>query len=141
MMGTDELFPDAIEHSATPAPRRALGIAAFLLGLLALLGDLLGIVVAVVTLARAATHGDQTLSNVDNSLGAVIGVIVLELVVFIGGIVCGLLALVFGILAAIRRRGRVLGAFGAVFGLFVLITHLVLAIVISSSGNVPGVTA
>jgi hypothetical protein len=155
--GTDELFPGATEHPGVAAPvgtpppgavapvsppiRRGLGVSALILGILAVLGDLIGIVVAFIALAGAVTHVGETLSNVDNSLGAFLGVIVLEFVVFGGGILFGLLAVVLGIIAAIRRRGRAAGIVGIVLGALVLLSHLGLAIVIGTSGNVPGVTS
>ncbi len=93
------------------------------------------------TLLGAVTHIGQTLTNVDNSLGAFLGVIILEFLVFFGGILFAVLAVTLGIVAAVRNRGRVLGVFGVIFGLAVLVTHIVLGISIASSGNVPGVTS
>jgi hypothetical protein len=158
MPGTDDLFPDAaqVPGAAVPPPppvgwtaapatvaprRRGIGAAAFILGLLAILGDVVGILVALFTLLGAITNLDETLSNIDNSLGAVLGVIILEFLVFFGGILFALLAVILGIVAAVRNRGRVLGIFGVIFGIAVLATRLVLGITIANSGNVPGVTS
>ncbi|MDP9027369.1 MAG: prominin family protein [Actinomycetota bacterium] len=152
MSGTDELFPDATQHpgvavspavggeSAPLRRRRALGVAALILSLLAVLGDLIGIVVAFVALAGAVTSVGDTLNNVDNSLGTFIGVIVLEFAVYIGGVVFGLLAIVLGLIAAVGRRGCAAGIIGVVLGTIVVVTHVVLGLVIGSSGSVPGVT-
>jgi len=165
MSGTDDLFPDATplpgavvpppaSPFAEPAPgapvgavaqaaaprRRGIGAAAFVLGLLAILGDLIGFIVAIFTLLGAVTHLGQTLTNVDNSLGAFLGVIILEYLVFFGGILFAVLAVILGIVAAVRNRGRVLGVFGVIFGLAVLATHIALAITVATSNNVPGVT-
>lgn len=112
-----------------------------MLGLLAIFGDLVGIVVALFTLLGAVTHLGQTLTNVDNSLGAFLGVIILEFLVFFGGILFAALAVILGIVAAVRNRGRVLGIVGVIFGLAVLATHVALGISIAASGNVPGVTS
>jgi hypothetical protein len=167
MSGTDDLFPDATPlpgAAVPPAPpvaggpaadasgpatvasavaprRRGIGAAAFVLGLLAILGDLIGVTVALFTLLGAVTNLGQTLTNVDNSLGAFLGVIILEFVVFFGGILFAVLAVILGIVAAARNRGRVLGVFGVIFGLAVLVTHIVLGITVATSGNVPGVTS
>jgi hypothetical protein len=161
MSGTDDLFPDATEHPAaavpaTPTPaapgtvmvpaapvrRRGIGVAAFVLGLLALLGDVIGIIIAVVTFASAITDIGTELSNVDDSLGSLLGVIVVEFIFFFGGIIFGLLALILGIVAAVRNRGRVLGVFGVIFGLVILLSHIGLLIAVATSGgNVPGVTS
>lgn len=157
MSGTDDLFPDAAQlpgaavppTSPTPAAsapvaaprRRGIGSAAFVLGLLAILGDILGVVVALFTLLGSVTHLGETLSNVDNSLGAFLGVIILEFIVYFGGILFALLAVILGIVAAVRNRGRVLGVFGVIFGIAVLAVHVTLAITIATSGNVPGVTS
>lgn len=159
MSGTDELFPEATPvpgaivpppppqapaepaAAATSAPRRrGIGAAAFVLGLMAILGDLIGIVVALFTLLGAVTHPGQTLTNVDSSLGAFLGVIILEFLVFFAGIVFAVLAVILGIVAAVRNRGRVLGIFGVIFGIVVLVTHTALGIAATTSGNVPGVT-
>jgi len=160
MSGTDDLFPDAEQlpgaavppaPPAAPAPsaappteaprRRGIGTAAFILGLLAILGDIVGIAIALFTLLGAVTNLGQTLTNVDNSLGAFLGVIILEFLVFFGGILFAVLAVILGIVAAVRNRGRVLGVFGVIFGIAVLAAHTVLGITIASSGNVPGVTS
>jgi hypothetical protein len=165
MSGTDDLFPDAtpLPGAAVPPPppgltepaaagsaaasadaphRRGIGVAAFVLGLLAILGDLIGVTVAFFTLLGAVGNIGATLTNVDNSLGAILGVVILEFLVFFGGIVFAALAVILGIVAAARNRGRVLGVFGVIFGLVVLVTHLVLGISIAtSSGNVPGLTS
>jgi len=162
MPGTDDLFPDAtpLPGVAVPPPppvaaqpgagapgaaagvprRRGIGAAAFVLGLLAILGDLIGLIVAFFTLLGAVTHLGQTLTNVDNSLGAFLGVIILEFIVFFGGILFALLAVILGIVATVRNRGRVLGIFGVIFGLVVLVTNVSFGIFIATSGNVPGVT-
>lgn len=160
MSGTDDLFPGAakLPGAAVPPPppatrvpssasqsgaprRRGIGTAAFILGLLAVLGDVVGILIALFTLLGAVTNLGQTLTNVDNSLGAVLGVIILEFLVFFGGILFAVLAVILGIVAGVRNRGRVLGIFGVIFGAVVLATHLVLGISIATSGNVPGVTS
>ena len=166
MSGTEDLFPDAtpLPGAAVPPPppmqdgsaaavpgaasapavamppRRGIGVAAFVLGLLAILGDLIGIVVALFSVLGAVTNLDQTLTNVDGSLGAFLGVIILEFIVFFGGILFAALALILGIVAAVRNRGRVLGIFGAIFAVGVLIAHIALYVTISTSGNVPGLT-
>ena len=163
MSGTDELFPDAAKlpgaavppappvapdgqalvaaQPAEPRRRRGIGTAAFILGLLAILGDIVGIAIALFTLLGAVTNLGETLSNVDNSLGAFLGVIILEFLVFFGGILFAVLAVILGIVAAVRNRGRVLGVFGVIFGVLVLAAHVVLGITVATSGNVPGVTS
>lgn len=171
MSGTDDLFPDATPlpgAAVPPAPpvydgpaagpaagpasspgaaavaaprRRGMGAAAFVLGLLAILGDLIGLAVAFFTLLGSVTHLGETLSNVDNSLGAFLGVIILEFIVFFGGILFAVLALILGLVAAVRNRGRVLGIFGMIFAIGVLLAHIAFYVAISTSGNVPGVTS
>ena len=164
MSGTDDLFPDAtpLPGAAVPPPppgavepgdaalgsapvvaprRRGVGAAAFVLGLLAILGDLIGIVVGLFTVLGAVTNIGDTIANVDNSLGAFLGVIILEFIVFFGGILFAALAVILGIVATVRNRGRVLGIFGVIFGLVVLIGHIALWISIAMSGNVPGLTS
>jgi len=112
------------------------------LGLLAILGDLIGVAIALFALMGALGNVGQILStNIDNSLGALLGVVVVELIVFFGGILFGGLAVILGIVAAARNRGRVLGVFGVIFGLVVLLSHVALWISTAMSGNVPGVTS
>ena len=166
MSGTDDLFPDAtpLPGAAVPpappvydgsaglatgpgatatavaAPRRGIGAAAFVLGLLAILGDLIGLAVAFFTLLGSLSNLGETVTNVDNSLGAFLGVIILEFIVFFGGILFAVLALILGLVAAVRNRGRVLGIFGAIFAIGVLIAHIAFYVAVTTSGNVPGVT-
>jgi hypothetical protein len=159
MSGTDDLFPDATQHPGAVVPppppvastpdaptvaprRRGVGAAAFVLGLLAIVGDFIGIVVALFSLLGAITDLPAEVANVDNSLGALLGVIILEIGIFFAGILFALLAVILGIVAAARNRGRVLGIFGVIFGILVLATHLILGIsVATSGGNLPGVTS
>jgi hypothetical protein len=166
MSGTDDLFPDAEQHpgalvppappSAAPSPsaapppsaapaapprRRGIGASAFVLGLLAILGDLIGFIVALFTLLGAVTDLRGTFTNIDGSLGAVLGVIILEMIIFFGGILFALLAVILGIVAAARNRGRVLGIFGVIFGIGVLAVHLMILITVATSNNVPGLTS
>jgi hypothetical protein len=164
MAGTDELFPDAVRlpGAAVPPPpppgaaasgygsmaprpqvrrRRGLGVAAFVLGLLAVVGDLIGIAVALFTVLNAVTHLGRTVTNIDDSLGSILGVVVLEFLVFFGGIVFAVIAVILGIIAVVNNRGRVLGIFGLIFGIGVLVAHLMLGMSIAGSGNVPGLTS
>lgn len=161
MSGTDDLFPDAEQHPgalvppappstpatspsaappAAPPRRRGIGTAAFVLGLLAVFGDLIGVIVAFFTLLGAVTDLRGTFTNIDGSLGAVLGVVILEVIFFFGGILFGLLAVILGLVAAIRNRGRVLGVFGVIFGLGVLVVHVMILITVTTSNNVPGLT-
>ncbi len=112
-----------------------------MLGLLAILGDLIGLIVAFFTVLGAIGNLGQILTtNVDNSLGAFLGVVILAFIVFFGGILFAALAVILGIVAVVRNRGRVLGIFGVIFGLVVLVSHIAFGIYVTTQGNVPGVT-
>jgi hypothetical protein len=151
--GTDALFPGATAHPAaavptapapavvtsTPVapsgPRRGIGVAAFVLGLLAMLGDLIAIVLAFIALAGAISNLGATLDDPAHSLGSAIGVLIIIAIAFFGGMLFALLAVILGLVAAIRNRGRVLGVFGVIFGLLILIGHIGVIIAAATSGN------
>jgi hypothetical protein len=135
MSGTDEQpvpVPSAVEPVAPAAPaapvavkpRRGLGAASFILGLLAILGDLIAMVLAVVAFAGAITNIGGVLNDPTRSLGSAIGVVIVAAIAVFGGLLFALLAVILGLVAAIRNRGRVLGVFGIIFGLLILIGHI-----------------
>jgi len=104
--------------------RRGLGAASFILGLLAILGDLAALVIGLIAVAGALTNFSSVLTDPTGSLGSALGVIVIAAVAVFGGLLFALLAVILGLVAAIRNRGRVLGVFGIIFGLIILIGHV-----------------
>ena len=119
--------PPASPIAAAPVavrPRRGLGAASFILGLLAILGDLAALVIGLIAVAGALTNFSSVLTDPTGSLGSALGVIVIAAVAVFGGLLFALLAVILGLVAAIRNRGRVLGVFGIIFGLIILIGHI-----------------
>jgi len=78
----------------------------------------------VVAFAGAITNIGGVLNNPTGSLGSAIGVLIVGAVAVFGGLLFALLAVILGLVAAIRNRGRVLGVFGIIFGLLILIGHI-----------------
>ncbi len=134
MSGTDELFPDATAHPGidippgadadAPVRSRRLGLVAWALGALAFVANVGGIATALaVILAVANNSGDPGASpdigpNID-------WVIPYERAVVTAGIVLGIAAVVLGVTAARRRRGRGFGILGAILGGLAVATDLV----------------
>jgi hypothetical protein len=114
------------------------GVASLLLSLLAVLADIAIFVFAVVTVVSLFSNFDLATfewGTIVASLGAaaIIGVIG-----FFGGIALALLALLIGIIAIAKNRGRVAGVFGVIFSILVLITHGSIALGIAQSGEAIG---
>jgi hypothetical protein len=107
----------------------ALGIFALILGLIAFLGDIGVLVFAVIQIAAFA----QTLdfSTGLTGLAAFAG---LALLAFWVGIAVAALAVLLGLIAAIKNRGRAAGIVGLIFGLLVLITHISIGLSILGAG-------
>jgi len=138
MSGTDEqpvpVHPEPAVPAAPPAavvappvaakPRRGLGAASFILGLLAIFGDLIALVLGLIAFAGAITNIGGVLNDPTGSLGSAIGVIIVVAIAVFGGLLFALLAVILGLVAAIRNRGRVLGVFGIIFGLLILLGHI-----------------
>jgi hypothetical protein len=114
------------------------GVASLLLSLLAVLADIAIFVFAVVTVVTLFSNFDFASfewGSIVASLGAAALVVVIG---FFGGIVLALLALLLGIIAIAKNRGRVAGVFGVIFSILVLITHGSVALGIAQSGEAIG---
>ena len=116
--------PAAVVAPVEVKPRRGVGAAAFILGLLAILGDFVALIVGLIAFAGAITNLGGVLNDPTGSLGSAIGVVVIAAIAVLGGLLFALLAVILGLVAAIRNRGRVLGVFGIIFGLLILIGHI-----------------
>lgn len=134
MAGLDELFPDAAERPGValppappgePAGSRRLGIVALILGAFALVSEL-----------GALLTGIAVFASILGSLGAGIGadgldwVVGYELGSAIAGLLLGIGAVVIGVLAVRRRRGRSFGVAGAILGGAALVFELVLGVLL-----------
>ena len=107
----------------------ALGIFALILGLLAFLADVGVLVFAIVQIAAFAQTFDFS-----SGLTALAGFAALALLAFWVGIVVAGLAVLLGLIAAIKNRGRAAGIVGLIFGLLVLITHVSIGLSILGAG-------
>jgi len=134
MTGLDELFPDAAERpgvalpaapQAEPRGSRRLGIFALALGLFAIVCQL-----------GAVLTGVAVFVAILGSLGAGSGadgldwVVAYELDSAILGLLLGIGAVVFGVLAARRHHGRRLGVAGAILGGSALAVDLVIGVLL-----------
>jgi len=125
--------------SAPPVRKSgALGAFALILGLIAILGDLTVIVIAIVQIVNLFSNFDVSLIFTASGLTALAGFLAIAFIVFWGGIVVAALAVLLGFIAAIKNRGRVAAIFGIVFGILVLITHI--GIGLSSLGAGSGIS-
>jgi hypothetical protein len=136
----------ATPAAATPAPvvveaarpkGKGLGVFALILGLLAFIGDivLLGIAIAgAVGVSQQVQGGTFDLTTLLAGLG---GFIFIAAIGLFGGLLVAFLAALLGIIAGVKNRGRAAGITGAILGILVLFTHLsVLVTILSSAGAI-----
>ena len=120
---------------ANPPKGKGLGVFALVLGLLAFIGDIVLLVVAVigaVGLASSVSNGNFDLSTLLIGLGGFVFIAFISLIV---GLIVAVLAILLGIIAAVKNRGRAQGIVGAVFGFLVLFTHGSVLATILGSGD------
>jgi hypothetical protein len=113
----------AVAVPTNPPKGKGLGVFALVLGLLAFLGDIVLIIIAIVGavgLAQSVSGGTFDISTLLLGLG---GFIFIAFIALIVGLIVAALAILLGIIAAVKNRGRAAGITGAVFGLLVLFTH------------------
>ncbi|MEO8095169.1 MAG: hypothetical protein ABI632_09560 [Pseudolysinimonas sp.] len=128
---------DVVPVAAEMAPRKShgLGIFALLLGLLAFFADIALIVFAIVQVAAIANNFDISTFNPQTILLGLAGYAAIALIAFFVGFGVAVLAILLGIIAAVKNRGRAAGIFGAIFGLLVLASHLIVLGTIAGSGS------
>jgi len=134
MTGLDELFPDAAERpgvalpaapQAEPRGSRRLGIFALALGLFAIVSQVGAVLTAIVVFVSLLS-----------SLGAGLGpegldwVTGYERLSAILGLLLAIGAVVVGVLAARRHRGRRFGVAGAILGGSALLVDLVIGVLL-----------
>ena len=96
---------------------RGLGVTAFVLGIIAVLMAATGLVVAAVAFADPGSSGTPS----DQNYGAAAIVLVIDGALLLVGAPVTLLAIILGIVAAVRRRGRVFGVVGIILGAIPLV--------------------
>ncbi|MEO8263015.1 MAG: hypothetical protein ABI566_10645, partial [Pseudolysinimonas sp.] len=105
--------PVVVTETARPKSK-ALGVFALILGLIGFIGDivLLGIGIAgAVGIAQSVSGGTFDVTTILLGLG---GFIFIAFIALIAGVVVGALAVLLGLIAAIKNRGRAAGIFGVV---------------------------
>lgn len=120
------------------APKKksgALGGFALVLAILAVLGDLVVLIIGVVSLASAFNGLDLSTFEFGPIVAALGAFAVIAVFAFFGGMILAALALLLGLIAAIKGRGRVAGIFAIIFSLLVLITHGSLALTLAQAGD------
>ena len=124
--------------TAAEAPtrkRRGLGITSLVLAILAVLGDLITIVVAITSFASF----DQDLTTAFGLLAVFLSVGAIAL---IGGLILAGIALILAIIALIIDHGRLPATFGLILSLGVVVSHLAVILPIALGvANLPGLTA
>jgi hypothetical protein len=118
-----------------PARGKGLGRFALILGLLAFVGDIVLVVIALV--GAASAFSSITGGNFDFTT-IIAGLAGFAAIAFIGfwvGLGVAALAVLFGLIAAITNRGRAAGIVGLILGILVLISHIGLLATIAGSGD------
>jgi hypothetical protein len=113
----------------------ALGGFALILSILAILGDLVVIIFGVVTLVSAVNGFDLQKFEFGGIIAALGAFAAVAVFAFFGGLILAVLALLLGLIAAIKGRGRVAGVFAIIFSILVLITHGSVALAIAQTGD------
>jgi hypothetical protein len=118
-----------------PRKSRGLGIFALILGLGAFIADIVIIIIGVVGAIGAFSSVSGGNLDFTSILAGLAGFAFIAFIAFWVGIVVAALAMLLGIIAAVKNRGRVAGVFGAIFGLFVLISHIGILTTVLGSGD------
>lgn len=130
----------ATEVEVVPVKKKsgALGGFALVLAILAILADIVVVIVGVVLVFNAFSNFDM--SNFDLSgltpIFAALGIFGgIAIFAFFGGLIVGALALLLGLIAAIKGRGRVAGVFAIILSILVLFTHGSIALAFAQTGD------
>lgn len=143
---TDVTPPPAPQTQAVPAAAptevatvakkgSGVGIASLLFAILAVLVDLAIFVFALVTIFSIFSNFDMATFEISSLLAGLGAAAIVAVVGFFGGIALAVLALLLGIIAIAKNRGRVAGVFGVIFSILVLVTHGSIALAIAQSGD------
>lgn len=116
--------------ATNPPKGKGLGIFAMILGLIAFLTDLGVLIFAIAQIINLTQSFD--VASLMLGLG---GFIVFAFIAFWGGIVVGALAVLLGIIAAVKNRGRGAGIFGTILGILVLGSHVIVGLAVAGSGQ------
>jgi hypothetical protein len=117
----------AAQAGAVEKPRRGLGIWSLALGLVALLGD----VIVVVVVADAARSLNV---DINSGLSNLFVAAVTSVIILVGGFLASIASLILGIMAVARGRGRVLGVIGILLSILVILSYAVGVILVATAG-------
>lgn len=121
--------------ATNPPKGKGLGIFALILGLLAFIGDIVLIVIGII----GAFSFVQSLSGGNFDFSAILlgfgGFLLIAFIGLIVGLIVAALAVLLGIIAAVKNRGRAQGVFGAILGFLVLVTHGSFLATLAGSGD------
>ena len=118
----------ATAEAAAETPRRGLGIWSLVLGLLAVLGDVI-VVVVVADAARSVSV------DINSGLANLFTAAVIAVVIMIGGFLVSITGLILGIMAVARDRGRVLGVIGMLLCILVVLSYVIGIILVATAGT------
>ncbi len=129
--------PDAAPTEVAKVEKKGsgVGIASLLFAILAVIADLAILVFAVVTIATIFANFDFANFEISTLFAGLGAAAIVAVIGFFGGIILALLALLLGVIAIAKNRGRVAGVFGVIFSILVLVTHGSVALAIAQSGD------
>ena len=118
----------AVATAADDAPRRGLGIWSLVLGLLAVIGDVI-VVIVVADAARSVTV------DINSGLANLFVAAVTAVIIMVGGFLVSITGLILGILAVARGRGRVPGVIGLLLCILVVLSYVLAIILVAVGGS------
>jgi hypothetical protein len=121
--------------AAAPARGKGLGRFALVLGILAFVGDIVLIVIALVGAAGAISSISGGNFDFTTIIAGLAGFAAIAFIGFWIGLGLAFFAGLFGLIAAITNRGRAAGIIGLILGLLVLISHVSVLGAIAGSGD------
>lgn len=119
--------PSAV-GSVAETRRRGPGIWSLILGVLAVLGDVI-VVVVIVEAARTVSV------DINSGLANLFAAAVVAVIVMIAGFLVSLTGLILGILAVARGRGRVLGVVGMMLSIMVVLSYVIGIVLVATAGS------
>jgi hypothetical protein len=120
---------------AEPKKSGALGGFALFLAIQAVLGDIVVILIAIVTVAAAFGNKDASDFDLARVLASFSVLALVAVIDFFGGLILAVLGILLGIIAIASRRGRVAGVFAVILSILVLITHGSVFLAIAQTGD------
>jgi hypothetical protein len=127
--------PTEVEVAPPKKKSGALGGFALILSILAIVGDIVVFIVGIVSIVSAVNGVNLQEFDVSGILAALGAFAIIAVWAFFGGLILGVLALLLGLIAAIKGRGRVAGVFAIILSILVLVTHGSIALAVAQAGQ------